>query len=335
MSHSIPRSASGPARGAGRLAACLCLSALLVASSCGSPNEPSPPPPPPTLTLTCPAGVEAQSLDGNPLPVQFEAPRAAGGTAPVTISCSHNPGANFAIGATSVLCSASDARGATAFCSFSVTVRAPPRLAVTRFLAFGDSITAGTDSPPAPGASIIVSPYAYPVLLDPLLRGRYRLQNPVILAEGIPGEKASEGGIARFRSVVRQLRPEAVILMEGTNDLLDFQIGVQRAAEALRLMVQQAKLENARVLLSTVIPQRAGGSRSPPRDPYAALVPQLNDRIREIAQAENVPLVDMYAVFQRDMTLIGVDDVHPTPRGFQVMAETFFEAIRTHFEVVP
>ena len=79
-------------------------------------------------------------------------------------------------------------------------------------------------------------------------------------------------------------------------------------------------------------PQRAGGQRSPPRDPYAALVPVLNARIREIATAENVPLVDMFDVFNKDMTLIGLDDVHPTPRGFKVMAETFFAAIQKDAE---
>jgi hypothetical protein len=43
----------------------------------------------------------------------------------------------------------------------------------------------------------------------------------------------------------------------------------------------------------------------------------------------------MYAPFAADMSLIGADDVHPTPRGFDVMAQTFFEAIKQHAEIVP
>jgi lysophospholipase L1-like esterase len=36
-----------------------------------------------------------------------------------------------------------------------------------------------------------------------------------------------------------------------------------------------------------------------------------------------------------DPTLIGIDDLHPTPRGYDVMAGVFFEGIRTHFENRP
>jgi lysophospholipase L1-like esterase len=201
------------------------------------------------------------------------------------------------------------------------------------FLAFGDSITAGTPGTPATAMSVIESPFAYPLQLAPLLRARYQLQNPVVDAEGIPSEQAQDGGIQRFLPLIRQRRPDVVILMEGTNDVLGFSVGVERGAAALRTMVQQAKQENVRVLLSTIIPQRAGGLRQPPRDPYVFWIPVMNDRIRAIATAENVPLVDMYAVFAQDMSLIGIDDVHPTAKGFQVMAETFFAAIRTNFEV--
>jgi lysophospholipase L1-like esterase len=126
-----------------------------------------------------------------------------------------------------------------------------------------------------------------------------------------------------------------VILMEGTNDLLSGQIGVERGIDALRAMILEAKGQNIRVLLSTIIPQRANGFRVPPRDPFAALVPPFNDGVRALATEQNVPLVDMFAVFDADMSLIGIDDVHPTVRGFGVMADTFFEAIQKHFEEPP
>ena len=210
----------------------------------------------------------------------------------------------------------------------------PVLLGAGRILAFGDSITAGTDGGGTlvPGAvdGSTETPFAYPRVLDPLLVDRYRLQSPIVFARGRPGEYAEEGR-ARLVGAIGQTRPDILLLMEGTNNLLFGSAGAADAAISLRLMVQHAKSQNVRVLLATIPPQRAGGSRN--RDFMAALVPVLNESIREIAKTENVPLVDIYEVFIKDMSLIGSDDLHPTARGFRVMADTFFEAIKQHGEV--
>src|SRR4029453_11805072 len=67
--------------------------------------------------------------------------------APISSSCSPASGSRFALGATLITCTAEDARHLTASCSFEVQIRAapprPPQLSATRFVAFGDSITAG------------------------------------------------------------------------------------------------------------------------------------------------------------------------------------------------
>jgi hypothetical protein len=34
-----------------------------------------------------------------------------------------------------------------------------------------------------------------------------------------------------------------------------------------------------------------------------------------------------------NMSLIGVDDLHPTDQGFGVIADTFVAAIRAHFDI--
>ncbi len=99
-------------------------------------------------------------------------------------------------------------------------MQGPPRLSATRFLAFGDSLTAGVLSP-AVTLLIVSPPDSYPFGLQSRLVSRYRQQTPVVLNEGNPGELASGTGVQRFRSVLLQNRPEVVLLMEGTNDLLD------------------------------------------------------------------------------------------------------------------
>lgn len=305
---------------------------VLVTLGCGGgPAGPPPPPPVPALTIACPSAVPVQSLDDTPVPVTFGAATAAGGLAPVTMICSAQPGSAFPVGTTQVSCTAVDARGVSALCTFPVVVRPAPRLVGTRFLAFGDSITWGVDSPPIASSA---PSFAYPEQLRFRLAERYRFQTIEMINAGVPGEQAQDGGIRRFRGVLRQHQPNIVILMEGTNDLIvPGTLGIERGIDALKLMVREAKGMGVRVLLSTIIPQRANGFRVPPRDEFAARVPPFNDRVRALAAAEAVPLVDMFAVFHADMSLIGVDDVHPTRRGFQVMADTFFEAVKTHLEV--
>jgi lysophospholipase L1-like esterase len=301
-------------------------------AGCGSPYTPPPPPPPPVLTLACPAPEPVQSPDDNPVAVTFNAPVPGGGTPPVSTACSAASGAEFPVGATNVTCTATDARGASAACTFAVRVHPAPRLTGTRLLAFGDSITWGVDSPPIPASA---PSFAYPEQLRVRLAARYRRQTIDVINVGEPGEQAQDGGIRRFRGVLLQHQPNIVILMEGTNDLLSGMTGVDRGVAALREMVREAKAQNIQVLLSTIIPQRMDGFRFPNRNQFAILVPPFNEGVRSLALAENVPLVDMFQVFNSDLSLIGIDDVHPTVRGFEVMAETFFQAIRTHFEVPP
>jgi lysophospholipase L1-like esterase len=227
-----------------------------------------------------------------------------------------------------VNCESRDAAARVASCSFAVTVTAPPRLTATRFLAFGDSLTAGVLSPSVT-LMIVSPPTSFPFQLERRLVAEYRQQTPVVLNEGNAGELASGGGVQRFRSVLLANRPEVVLLMEGTNDLLFGQIGADFAIDALGAMVREAKSQGIRIAISTIPPQRAGGLRN--RDAVVRLIPPFNDGIRALATAENIPLIDVYAGLQADMSLIGIDDLHMTERGYEVVADVYLEAIKANF----
>jgi lysophospholipase L1-like esterase len=314
-------------RRATRVRQLLVIVAILGSASCGnSPNGPTPL----ALTLTCPANVSAQSADGNPTSVSFDQPSSSGGTAPITTTCSAQSGSAFPVGASTVNCQAQDSRAQSASCSFVVNVQGPPRLTAARFLAFGDSLTAGVISP-APSLLIVSPPTSYPFLLQDRLAARYRQQTPIVLNEGNPGELASGTGVERFRGVLLQNRPEVVLLMEGTNDLLLLDTGANAAINALRAMIREAKSQNVRMSLATVPPQRPGGRR----DAVAKLIPGFNDRIRSLANAEGLPIVDVYNGMKDDLSLIGIDDLHPTVRGYDVMAGIFFDAVRAVYEARP
>ena len=87
------------------------------------------------------------------------------------------------------------------------------------------------------------------------------------------------------------------------------------------------------VFLATLTPQRPGG-RAGTLAP--TLVATTNDRIRDLAVSEGAILVDVYQAFGGSPDpWIDADGLHPTAEGYKVMANTFFTAIRSRFEVQP
>ena len=297
-----------------------------ILSSCGGSSPVAPTPP--ALTIACPTPVTADSADGNPVVVPFEAPRTTNGTAPITTTCSVQPGNQFNVGTTAVSCEAKDARGQAASCSFNVTVRPPPQLRFSNYLTFGDSLTEGVISL-SPTILALDRPGSYPSVLRNLLRVRYPTQSLTIYNAGNAGEFASGEGVRRFRGTLVANQPEVVLLMEGTNDLLFQQRGVEPALQALESMINDAESLNVRVCLATIPPQRPFSI--PDRTAVAGVIPGFNDQVRALAARRNAVLVDVFAAMKDDLSLIGQDNLHPTARGYEVMAGVFEEAMTRAF----
>lgn len=302
----------------------LLLSCLLLGSACGS----SPTAPPPGLVTQCPANFTVDSGDGGPVPITYALPGATGGVPPLNVTCTPASGTTLPVGTHPIACTVTDSRGTTASCSFEVRVLGPLRLQATRFLAFGDSLTEGKDSPPLPTNLLVDMPGSYPWYLQRMLEARYVQQRIDVLNNGAGGEKA-EDGPRRLPDSLEDYTPQVLLLMEGTNDIFGGnELGAQRALEGLGRMIQQARGAGVRVFLATIPPQRAGGARTA----AALFIPGFNERIRELARSQNVTLVDVYDAMKDRMHLIGVDDLHPTLQGYEVIAQTFMEAIQGSLE---
>jgi lysophospholipase L1-like esterase len=65
----------------------------------------------------------------------------------------------------------------------------------------------------------------------------------------------------------------------------------------------------------------------------AALVPSLNERIFQVGSAENVAIVDVYAAFNGNLTLLGADGLHPNANGYTIIADAFLDTIKGTLEV--
>jgi lysophospholipase L1-like esterase len=243
----------------------------------------------------------------------------------------------FGGGTTTVQCTVTDSAGQTTSCVFNVNVTVTmqaPRLTKTKFLAFGDSLTAGEMGFPTSGGHFrfIVEPTtAYPTQLEGALRSRYTTQASAIdvINGGWSGEWAQDGA-KRLEQVLPALRPDVLIVLEGINDLASMlDRGIGPAADGIDRMAKQARGRGASVMLATLPPPRPPGTHAV----EDRLIRQLNALIRGIASGENAVLVDLYGGMSSDLNrYIGPDGLHPTDAGYQRIAELMLLAIRANFE---
>jgi len=212
----------------------------------------------------------------------------------------------------------------------------PPTLSRTRFLAFGDSFTAGeVTSPLGAGAAssnakmVVVPAASYPSQLLSLMQARYATQAAVLSVTnaGRPGETVQDGA-ARFPEVVAASQADVVLLMEGVNGL-GF-VGPDLSAEFMRTMVQAGKARGARIFVGSMAPTIPGRQRSQnPSDLVA-----YNAKLQQMALSEEAVYVDLYnALLGEATTVIGVDGLHPTEAGYKRIADVFFAAIQANLEV--
>ncbi len=233
--------------------------------------------------------------------------------------------------------------GLTAACGGSPTGpdngTPPPRISRTRFLAFGDSFTAGEVTNPTMSATlhsqlltplIVVPTASYPSVLRGRLQATYTAQSSAITVTnaGEPSERILDGA-QRFPGVYNAAPPEVVLLMEGVNGLP--LVGPDISTGVMRIMVQHAKNGGSRVFVGSMIPQVASRPRG--TTPVSELV-AYNTTLQLMSQQEGVVYVDLYNAMQAEAaTLIGSDGLHPTEAGYRRIAELFFAAIRTSLEV--
>jgi lysophospholipase L1-like esterase len=274
--------------------------------------------------------------------VNYGTPIVSGGTAPVTVACAPVSGSSFPVGATTVTCTATDAQKRTATCSLAVTVSRQPQLQRTTFVAFGDSITAGEDgslTTSGLGPRVILIGREYPTVLGQRLDAAYPAQATSIRVanRGQPSESALDpAALTRFTQVLAE-GYDVVLLMEGSNDVgsRDSLVLSQTIAN-LRAMLVQAMKRNVMAYLATVPPMVRDRSRTL----GATTVPFLNPLIRQLASESGVTLVDVAAAFGGDgpldnSTLLGLDGLHPTEAGYQVIAGAFLEKIQATLERTP
>ncbi len=315
----------------------------LLLPGCGS-SSPSAPGPATTTPpqITCGAPITVGSLVAISQPVSYPAPTVSGGAAPVAVACAPASGSEFQLGTTTVTCNARDSQARQATCSFTVTLT-HRELAVTKFLAFGDSMTEGENGRPVASIdSFVDTPNAYPTILQQYFNERIPTQQITVANAGRGGEKASDPETnERLKKEIARTQPQVLLLLEGINDL-NGGTGQNAVVNALRDHIRTARDRGVQyVFVSTILPTAADvcSAPNPPdprcraRDTPAGQPVQINQSIRSMVPSAGAVLVDPFDDFVAHRAeYIDTDGLHLRPAGNQALATAFWNRI---IEVIP
>ena len=196
----------------------------------------------------------------------------------------------------------------------------PPVLNADRdenqYTGFGDSITGAENQ-------------GYIPRLEALLIQKYGTAK--VWNEGVGGETTLEG-LARIDSAIAARQSKYMLLMEGTNDIIFLEISTDTAAFNLEQMASRCLFAGMTPLVATIIPRNDWHWYY---SIYQNRIFDLNSKIRQFSNPLNFPLVDQFNAFYDYpasqggwQSLLLDDGVHPNAKGYQVMAETWFEGLK-------
>ncbi len=176
-------------------------------------------------------------------------------------------------------------------------------------------------------------------------------EEPQVWNAGRGGNRTSEL-LSRVKQEVEPKRPELVVVLVGTNDLLNSKkaVSLEVYRENLLKLITRLQQLPSKVLMMTIPPcyppdlfRRHQEGFYGPGGPNAR-VRAGNVVIHEIAAARGVPVVDLYSHFENEGRIgeeaasylrnfansRSHDGVHPTVAGYRAMAGLIAEAIVTH-----
>ncbi|MBC7749802.1 MAG: SGNH/GDSL hydrolase family protein [Methylotenera sp.] len=151
------------------------------------------------------------------------------------------------------------------------------------------------------------------------------------LNRGISGQTTPQM-LLRFRADVIDLKPSAVVILAGINDIAGNTgpVTLQMITNNIFSMVELAHANHIKVILCSVLP--AYDFPWKPNQNPAQKVVDLNKMIKNYADAKGIMYIDYFSAMrdERDglKSAYSGDGVHPNKLGYQIMAPLAEKAIK-------
>ena len=182
--------------------------------------------------------------------------------------------------------------------------------------------------------------------------------------QGIPAQVINAGiggnttrnAVARFEKDVLQKKPDLVVIQFGINDsavdvwrdppATKSRVSLKQYEANLRSLIDQLQKQQIKVILMTPnslrwIPRIKKLYGKPPYDPddplgFNKFLKNYAEAVRKIAKEKQVPLVDIYAAFEKYAAREGqsaqdllLDGIHPNTEGQRMVADLLIPQIKT------
>jgi lysophospholipase L1-like esterase len=148
---------------------------------------------------------------------------------------------------------------------------------------------------------------------------------------GIGGQTTSQM-LARFERDVIEIRPQAVLILAGTNDIAGNtgEISLEEIRDNIGQMVSMAMKNEIEVILCSVLPAFDYPWR-PGRNPDSK-IPKLNAMLKELSEKHDLYYLDYFSRMKDERNGLpkefAEDGVHPTKAGYEVMKKMTLEAFK-------
>lgn len=166
--------------------------------------------------------------------------------------------------------------------------------------------------------------------------------NKIIVNRGIGGD-ITEFVLKRFDADVIQLKPKHCILMIGVNDAWDLEYDpwsnregmkvddvISRAYNNIIQMANKAKTNNINLIICSILPTNMiFTNKNKERNIY---IMEVNKRLRELCEKENLIYVDYYSEFAEDGQIyvkdgLTMEGLHPNTKGYNIMMRILKETL--------
>ncbi len=191
-----------------------------------------------------------------------------------------------------------------------------------KYLGFGDSITYGyINRHEAPDKGYI--PRLQEIIDSQWYGGE-------VINEGVPGEVTADA-VNRFEDVILKHRAKYLLFHEGTNDaLFPNRFSVSMILYNIEYMMKTALKYNIIPILTTIIPRNGKWGIGIYRERSI----EISNGIKKICSDYDISLIDFFEIFSNYPESEGgydslmSDTVHPSEKGYQLMAEEWFASLK-------